>query len=168
MANAMLYASAGATGPTLPFASGSASNLLPPAGVSVQLSAHAFAGSNPTSTGLVVTADDSQFHGATLDPGVLANIAQVASAVAACPGMRVEVNGFSDIPAADRLATERAMVLRDALVRAVVLFPVMVLGAWVGGRLFHGLASERLYRNVALVILFATGLFGLLRDFIVH
>jgi hypothetical protein len=27
----------------------------------------------------------------------------------------------------------------DALVRAVVLFPVMVVGAWAGGRLFHGL-----------------------------
>ena len=35
-------------------------------------------------------------------------------------------------------------------------------GCVAGGRLFHGLASERLYRNVALGILFATGLFGLL------
>jgi uncharacterized membrane protein YfcA len=52
----------------------------------------------------------------------------------------------------------------DALARAVVLFPVMVLGAWAGGRLFHGMASERLYRNVALGILFATGMFGLLRN----
>jgi len=56
----------------------------------------------------------------------------------------------------------------QALARAVVLFPVMVLGAWLGGRLFHGLASERLYRNVALGILFTTGLFGLLREFIFH
>ena len=55
----------------------------------------------------------------------------------------------------------------DALVRAVVLFPVMVLRAWAGGRLFHGLASERLYRNVALTILFLTGLFGLLRNWLV-
>jgi uncharacterized membrane protein YfcA len=54
----------------------------------------------------------------------------------------------------------------DALVRAVVLFPMMVLGAWLGGRLFHGLASERVYRNVALAILFATGLFGLLRNLV--
>jgi hypothetical protein len=54
----------------------------------------------------------------------------------------------------------------DALARAVVLFPLMVLGAWMGGRLFHGLASERLYRNVALAILFATGSFGLLRTII--
>src|SRR5260370_8794394 len=50
----------------------------------------------------------------------------------------------------------------DALARAAVLFPVMVLGAWVGGLAFHGLASERLYRNVALVILLVTGLFGVL------
>jgi uncharacterized membrane protein YfcA len=54
----------------------------------------------------------------------------------------------------------------EALARAVVLFPVMVLGAWAGGRAFHGLASERLYRNVALAILFATGLFGLLRSWL--
>jgi hypothetical protein len=55
----------------------------------------------------------------------------------------------------------------EALARAVVLFPVMLMGAWLGGRLFHGLASERLYRNVALGILFATGLFGLFRNFLV-
>ncbi|HLG47613.1 MAG TPA: sulfite exporter TauE/SafE family protein [Reyranella sp.] len=52
----------------------------------------------------------------------------------------------------------------DPLVRAVVLFPMMIVGAWLGGRLFHGLASDRLYRNVALAILFGTGLFGLLRN----
>jgi uncharacterized membrane protein YfcA len=55
----------------------------------------------------------------------------------------------------------------DALVRAVMLFPVMVLGAWIGGRAFHGLASERIYRNVALAILFATGMFGLLRNWLI-
>jgi len=55
----------------------------------------------------------------------------------------------------------------DALLRGVVLFPVMALGAWVGGRAFHGLASERLYRNVALAILFATGVFGLVRNWLV-
>jgi uncharacterized membrane protein YfcA len=54
-----------------------------------------------------------------------------------------------------------------ALARAVVLFPVMIMGAYAGGRLFHGLASERLYRNVALAILFATGLFGLMRNLLV-
>jgi uncharacterized membrane protein YfcA len=54
----------------------------------------------------------------------------------------------------------------EALARGVVLFPVMITSAWIGVRLFHGLASERLYRNVALVILFATGLFGLLRNWL--
>ena len=53
----------------------------------------------------------------------------------------------------------------DALARAVVLFPVMVLGAWAGGRAFHGLASERLYRNVALGILFSR-LTGLIRQIV--
>jgi len=52
----------------------------------------------------------------------------------------------------------------DALARAAVLVPVMLVGARAGGRMFHGLASERLYRNVALAILFATGTFGLLRN----
>jgi hypothetical protein len=56
----------------------------------------------------------------------------------------------------------------DAVIRGAVLFPMMVLGAWLGARMFHGLASERLYRNVALGILFATGVFGLVRGFIFH
>jgi uncharacterized protein len=55
----------------------------------------------------------------------------------------------------------------NALARAAVLFPVMIAGAHAGGRLFHGLGSERLYRNVALAILLGTGLFGLLRNLLV-
>jgi len=51
----------------------------------------------------------------------------------------------------------------EALIRAAILLPVMVLGAWVGGRAFHGMGNEQLYRQVALSILFATGTFGLLR-----
>ena len=55
----------------------------------------------------------------------------------------------------------------QALLRAVVLFPAMVLGAWIGGRMFASFGNERTYRNVALAILFATGMFGLLRSWIV-
>ncbi|MFN8983268.1 MAG: sulfite exporter TauE/SafE family protein [Alphaproteobacteria bacterium] len=51
----------------------------------------------------------------------------------------------------------------NALIRAFILLPVMVLGAWIGGRAFHGIGSEQLYRQTALAILFATGIFGLLR-----
>lgn len=54
----------------------------------------------------------------------------------------------------------------EALARGIVLFPVMIAGAWAGGRLFHGLASEGLYRNVALAILLATGVFGLAKAFL--
>lgn len=50
----------------------------------------------------------------------------------------------------------------DALLRAVVLFPMMLIGAWTGGRLFR-LADPKLYRNAALVLLLAVGVFGLLR-----
>lgn len=50
----------------------------------------------------------------------------------------------------------------QALARAAVLFPLMVLGAWIGSRLFDP-GAERLYRNVTLAILAATGLFGVLR-----
>ena len=55
----------------------------------------------------------------------------------------------------------------QALARAVVLFPAMVLGAWIGGRMFASFGSERVYRNVALAILFATGMFGLLRNWLI-
>ncbi len=49
-----------------------------------------------------------------------------------------------------------------ALLRAAILFPFMVAGAWLGGRMFH-LADARVFRRVALAILAAAGVFGLLR-----
>lgn len=55
----------------------------------------------------------------------------------------------------------------DAIVRGLVLLPLMVLGAWLGHRLFDP-DNERLYRNVALAILFVAGAFGLLRDVILR
>ena len=53
----------------------------------------------------------------------------------------------------------------EALARAVVLFPMMVRG--VAGRPAVPWPGQRaLYRNAALAILFATGLFGLFRNWI--
>jgi hypothetical protein len=46
--------------------------------------------------------------------------------------------------------------------RAALLFPLMLIGSAVGSRLFRG-ADERVYRNVALAILFAVGVFGLVK-----
>jgi uncharacterized membrane protein YfcA len=51
------------------------------------------------------------------------------------------------------------------LVRAVVLLPVMLVGSWVGTRLFD--PREKLYRTLTLLILLGTGLFGLLRTLVV-
>lgn len=50
----------------------------------------------------------------------------------------------------------------SALWRAGLLFPLMLAGSWAGARLFRG-ADERVYRNVALAILLAVGLFGLIK-----
>ncbi|MGE0421177.1 MAG: sulfite exporter TauE/SafE family protein [Reyranellaceae bacterium] len=53
----------------------------------------------------------------------------------------------------------------DSVVRGIVLLPLMLVGSWIGAKLFQP-ENERLYRNVALVILFCAGAFGLLRDVI--
>jgi hypothetical protein len=53
----------------------------------------------------------------------------------------------------------------DSVMRGIVLLPLMLVGSWIGAKLFQP-ENERLYRNVALVILFCAGGFGLLRDFI--
>jgi uncharacterized membrane protein YfcA len=50
----------------------------------------------------------------------------------------------------------------DALWRALVLFPVMMLGVAIGSRAFR-FADPRLYRKVALILLLGVGLFGLFR-----
>jgi uncharacterized membrane protein YfcA len=54
-----------------------------------------------------------------------------------------------------------------AIVRGIVLLPLMLLGAWIGHLLFDP-HNERLYRRVALVILFGAGTFGLLRDWLLR
>lgn len=54
-----------------------------------------------------------------------------------------------------------------AIVRGLLLLPLMLLGAWIGHLLFNP-GNERVYRNVALVILFCAGAFGLLRDWIMR
>jgi uncharacterized membrane protein YfcA len=47
-----------------------------------------------------------------------------------------------------------------ALLRAVILFPFMLAGSWIGVRFFRG-ASELFYRRAALGLLLAVGIFGL-------
>ncbi len=49
-----------------------------------------------------------------------------------------------------------------AMLRAAILFPFMLSGSWLGVRLFRG-ADETFYRRVALGLLLAVGIFGLVR-----
>jgi flagellar motor protein MotB len=70
-----------------------------------------------TPAGLVVTIPDAEFHGGAPDSSALAAIARVDSVLAAHPGLMVEVDGNSDTPEGDRTASERATMVREALVR---------------------------------------------------
>jgi flagellar motor protein MotB len=72
-----------------------------------------------TPQGLVTTVADGAFRETTLDMGVMTNVERIAALVAAHPGLSVEVDGFSDSasPDAERIASARAAMVRDALMR---------------------------------------------------
>ncbi|HUP04859.1 MAG TPA: OmpA family protein [Bryobacteraceae bacterium] len=73
-----------------------------------------------TPRGLTVTIAGSDFEEARPRPAAAASLAGVAAALAAHPGLTVEVDGYAaprDDAAEQRLAYERAMAVRDALVR---------------------------------------------------
>ena len=54
------------------------------------------------------------------------------------------------------------LIVWNAVIRSALLLPVFMLSAWLGGRCFHK-SSERLYRRVALGLLFVVAAYGLLR-----
>ena len=60
------------------------------------------------------------------------------------------------------LMVATGLVTISAVFRASLLLPVFMLSAWVGGRYFQT-SSERLYRRVALGLLFGVAVFGILR-----
>ena len=60
------------------------------------------------------------------------------------------------------LMVATGLVTISAVLRASLLLPVFMLSAWVGGRYFQK-SSERLYRRVALGLLFCIAVFGVLR-----
>ena len=60
------------------------------------------------------------------------------------------------------LMVATGLVTISAVFRASLLLPVFMLSAWVGGRYFQK-SSERLYRRVALGLLFGVAVFGILR-----
>jgi outer membrane protein OmpA-like peptidoglycan-associated protein len=73
-----------------------------------------------TPQGLVANISDFDFHGVTLDVVAGGRLESIAALVAAHPGLTIEVDGFTDSasPEAERIATARAAMVRDALTRA--------------------------------------------------
>jgi flagellar motor protein MotB len=75
-----------------------------------------------TPQGLVATISDAEFHGAlsgTADAAVMAKVERIAALAAAHPGLNIEVDGCTDSasPEAERIASARAAMVRDALMR---------------------------------------------------
>jgi flagellar motor protein MotB len=70
-----------------------------------------------TPQGLVVTIPDVDFRGVSLDEPLMTRVERIAALVFANPGLNVEVDGFTDSasPEAERIATARAGMVRDAL-----------------------------------------------------
>ena len=58
--------------------------------------------------------------------------------------------------------TATGLIGWPAVLRALMLLPVFMAAAWLGGRLFRK-SSEQLYRRIALGLLICVGLYGLLR-----
>jgi flagellar motor protein MotB len=72
-----------------------------------------------TPQGLVAIISDFDFHGLTLDAANMAKVERIAALAAVHPGLNVEVDGCSDraSPEAERIASVRAGMVRDALMR---------------------------------------------------
>ncbi len=77
---------------------------------------------------------------------------------------RANFTGYFALTLATLLAMMalRGLIAPPTLLRAAVLLPLYLAGTWGGARCFHG-ASDRLYRQVALWLLVAVGVYGVLR-----
>ncbi len=77
---------------------------------------------------------------------------------------RANFTGYFALTLATLLAMMalRGLIAEPTLLRAGMLLPLYLAGAWGGARCFHG-ASDRLYRQVALWLLVAVGVYGVLR-----
>jgi outer membrane protein OmpA-like peptidoglycan-associated protein len=82
-----------------------------------------------TPQGLVATIPDFDFRGVALDAAIHARVERVAALVAVYPGLNIEVDGFTDSasPEAERVASARAGMVRDALTRAGIPYSAVTL-----------------------------------------
>jgi uncharacterized membrane protein YfcA len=135
---------------------------------------------------VLIMATGLRYHGrrsavAGMGVGFLSGMMMATTSVGGPPVLMYLLAG-NDPPARHRaniityyMATQFPLILimywsglagLGSVVRGLVLLPLMLLGAWIGHRLFNP-RDERLYRGVALAILFGAGAFGLLRGWIV-
>jgi outer membrane protein OmpA-like peptidoglycan-associated protein len=68
-----------------------------------------------TTRGLVVTVPDGGFNGASLKTAYSSQLIRISQIVATHPGLRVSVEGYTDIPETEAVASQRAQGVRDAL-----------------------------------------------------
>ncbi len=69
-----------------------------------------------TARGVVVVIPETGFSGSLLRPAYSGQLAHVTQVVAAYPGLRVRVEGYTDVSGSEGIASQRAQVVRDALV----------------------------------------------------
>jgi outer membrane protein OmpA-like peptidoglycan-associated protein len=70
-----------------------------------------------TPRGLVVTIPDTDFREDSLSGATSASVARISTAVAAHPGLRIEVEGHADSESSGAVAERRAEEVRETLVR---------------------------------------------------
>jgi outer membrane protein OmpA-like peptidoglycan-associated protein len=87
--------------------------------------------SRDTARGVVVTVSDGEFSGPGLRPADSRQLARVSAVVAAYPGLRVRVEGYTDVAGTEEMASRRAQGVREALI-AGGLAPAMVEAVGMG------------------------------------
>jgi len=110
-----------------------------------------------TPQGLVATISDSDFHGITPDAAIAAKMERIAALAAAHPGLNIEVDGCSDSasPEAERIASARAAMVRDALTRGGLPYSAVTLRSVGNSRPLGSNATahgRELNRRVEIVI----------------
>ncbi len=69
-----------------------------------------------TARGVVVVVPETGFSGSLLRPGYSGQLAHISQVIAAYPGLRIRVEGYTDAPGTEGVASNRAQGVREALV----------------------------------------------------
>jgi flagellar motor protein MotB len=110
-----------------------------------------------TPQGLVATISDFDFHGITPDAANMAKVERMAALAAAHPGLNIEVDGCTDSasPEAERIASARTAMVREALVRGGLPYSAVTVRSLGNSRPLGSNATAQgreLNRRVEIVI----------------